>query len=87
MCIRDSSNDAVDVSAIAQIFGGGGHIKAAGCTVHGQPRDIVIDVYKRQVYTSRYLKERRNGKNKLEAVSIAHKSNMLSIITLSLIHI
>ena len=29
------------------------------------------------VYTSRYLKERRNGKNKLEAVSIAHKSNML----------
>ena len=36
------------------------------------------------VYTSRYLKERRNGKNKLEAVSIAHKSNMLSIITSAL---
>ena len=33
------------------------------------------------VYTNRYLKERRNGKNKLEAISIAHKSNMLSIIT------
>ena len=30
------------------------------------------------VYTNRYLKERRNGKNKLEAISIAHKSNMLS---------
>ena len=28
------------------------------------------------VYTNRYLKERRNGKNKLEAISIAHKSNM-----------
>ena len=38
------SNDAVDVSAIAQIFGGGGHIKAAGCTVHGQPRDIVMNI-------------------------------------------
>ena len=36
------------------------------------------------VYTSRYLKERRNGKNKLEAISIAHKSNMLSIITSAL---
>ena len=36
------------------------------------------------VYTSRYLKERRNGKNKLEAVRIAHKSNMLSIITSAL---
>ena len=36
------------------------------------------------VYTNRYLKERRNGKNKLEAVSIAHKSNMLSIITSAL---
>ena len=38
------SNDAVDVSAIAKIFGGGGHIKAAGCTVHGQPRDIVMNI-------------------------------------------
>ena len=28
------SNDAVDVSAIAQIFGGGGHIRAAGCTIN-----------------------------------------------------
>ena len=37
-------NAAVDVSAIAQIFGGGGHIKAAGCTVHGQPRDIVMNI-------------------------------------------
>ena len=36
------------------------------------------------VYTNRYLKERRNGKNKLEAISIAHKSNMLSIITSAL---
>ena len=33
---------------------------------------------------NRYLKERRNGKNKLEAISIAHKSNMLSIITSAL---
>lgn len=36
------------------------------------------------VYTNRYLKERKNGKKKLEAISIAHKTNMLSIITSAL---
>lgn len=36
------------------------------------------------VYTTRYLKERGNGKRKLEAVQIAHKTNMLSIITSAL---
>ncbi|MDD7209244.1 MAG: MMPL family transporter, partial [Lachnospiraceae bacterium] len=36
------------------------------------------------VYTNRYLKERRNGKQKLDAVMTAHKTNMLSIITSAL---
>ena len=31
----------VDVSAIAVEFGGGGHVRAAGCTVKGKPEDIV----------------------------------------------
>jgi len=30
----------VDVSAIAQSFGGGGHVKAAGCTVRGSLEDV-----------------------------------------------
>ena len=30
---KDSTNEA-NVGAIAQHFGGGGHVKAAGCTIH-----------------------------------------------------
>ena len=29
------SNEIVDVAAIASMFGGGGHVRAAGCTLHG----------------------------------------------------
>lgn len=35
------SNDYVDVSQIASGFGGGGHIRAAGCTMMGLPRDVI----------------------------------------------
>lgn len=35
------SNGKVDVSRIAMLLGGGGHVRAAGCTIEGQPRDIV----------------------------------------------
>ena len=38
------SSDRVDVSRIARTFGGGGHVKAAGCTVVGQVRDIVMNI-------------------------------------------
>ncbi len=38
------SDDMVDVSAIAQEFGGGGHIRAAGCTMEGNMRDIVMNI-------------------------------------------
>lgn len=38
------ANGNVDVSRIAQMFGGGGHVKAAGCNVHGEPRDIVSNI-------------------------------------------
>lgn len=31
----------VDVSAVASIFGGGGHKKAAGCTLSGTPYDVI----------------------------------------------
>ena len=35
------SNGKVDVSAVAVKFGGGGHIRAAGCTVSGTYQDII----------------------------------------------
>lgn len=35
------SASSVDVSRVAGIFGGGGHIRAAGCTMNGSPFDVV----------------------------------------------
>lgn len=35
------STDNVDVSAIAEYFGGGGHKKAAGCTMSGTYHDVI----------------------------------------------
>lgn len=35
------STDKVDVSKIASYFGGGGHVKAAGCTMAGTIHDVV----------------------------------------------
>lgn len=35
------SNGAVDVSKIASYFGGGGHVRAAGCTMQGCVYDVV----------------------------------------------
>lgn len=35
------SNGLVDVSAIAKFFGGGGHVRAAGCTIEGAAFDVI----------------------------------------------
>lgn len=35
------SNENVDVSMIASLFGGGGHIRAAGCTMKGTCHDVI----------------------------------------------
>lgn len=35
------SNDIVDVSRIAEYFGGGGHVRAAGCAIKGSPFDVI----------------------------------------------
>lgn len=35
------SQDLVDVSRIAKLFGGGGHVHAAGCTMSGNLHDVV----------------------------------------------
>lgn len=38
--LRANNRDAVDVSKIAVFFGGGGHVKAAGCTIKGTYQEI-----------------------------------------------
>ncbi|MEG0687717.1 MAG: DHHA1 domain-containing protein, partial [Hungatella sp.] len=35
------SNSIVDVSKIASYFGGGGHVRAAGCTMSGSIHDVI----------------------------------------------
>ena len=35
------SNGPVDVSTVCAYFGGGGHVKAAGCTMHGTIYDVI----------------------------------------------
>ena len=40
------SNDNVDVSKIAQYFGGGGHKKASGFTMAGTPFDVLNNLSK-----------------------------------------
>lgn len=38
------SNGYVDVSAIASFFGGGGHVRAAGCTMKGTVHDVINNI-------------------------------------------
>ena len=35
------SNDTIDVSKVASYFGGGGHVRAAGCTMDGSVHDVI----------------------------------------------
>lgn len=35
------SGGKIDVAKIAQFFGGGGHVRAAGCTMNGTPHDVI----------------------------------------------
>ncbi|MCM1244928.1 MAG: bifunctional oligoribonuclease/PAP phosphatase NrnA [Roseburia sp.] len=48
------SNQIVDVSRIASFFGGGGHIRAAGCTVKGSAFDVINNITE---HIERQLKE------------------------------
>lgn len=38
------SNHDIDVSKVAKFFGGGGHVKAAGCTISGNVYDVINSV-------------------------------------------
>ena len=35
------TGEKANASAICENFGGGGHVKAAGCTMTGEPQEIV----------------------------------------------
>ncbi len=39
-----SCTDAIDVSRVCAHFGGGGHVRAAGCTIRGEYENIVNDL-------------------------------------------
>lgn len=46
------SEDSIDVCAVCNAFGGGGHKKAAGCTLEGSPKEIikiVVEEIKKQL--------------------------------------
>ena len=49
------SRGAVDVAKIAAVFGGGGHARAAGCTLGGTRYDVINNL-------SRYVEEQLNAK-------------------------
>lgn len=38
------AKDYIDVSRVCRVFGGGGHVKAAGCTMQGTVHDIVNNI-------------------------------------------
>ncbi len=40
------SNGAVNVSEVAQMLGGGGHVRAAGCIVNGTQHDVINNITK-----------------------------------------
>lgn len=40
------SDGSVDVSKVTKIFGGGGHMRAAGCTVNGTQHDVINNITK-----------------------------------------
>ena len=48
------SNGMVDVSRVAAIFGGGGHVRAAGCTMNGTSHDCINNI-------SKYIAEQLRG--------------------------
>ncbi|MBR6329113.1 MAG: bifunctional oligoribonuclease/PAP phosphatase NrnA, partial [Lachnospiraceae bacterium] len=51
------SDDSVDVAAIAVAFGGGGHNRAAGCTMNGNIHDVINSL-------SKYIEDSLNSTDK-----------------------
>lgn len=51
----------VDVSKVAAFFGGGGHVRAAGCTINGTFYDVVNNISKQ---IELQMKAREEGNRK-----------------------
>lgn len=51
------SNDKVDVSRVAAFFGGGGHVRAAGCTMSGSVHDVINNL---SAHIEKQLKEQED---------------------------
>ena len=49
------SNGSVNVAEVAQLFGGGGHARAAGCTMNGTVYDVINNL-------SRYIEQQFESK-------------------------
>lgn len=56
------SNGELNVSRIAVYFGGGGHIKAAGCSMHGSVHDVINNL---TAHIEAQLKEIEGSNNQL----------------------
>lgn len=55
------TNSDLDVSRIAQAFDGGGHVKAAGCTVTGQVKEIIGNLCEQVMLQWEEMENKRNG--------------------------
>ena len=55
------SNENVNVAQIAQLFGGGGHAKAAGCTMNGTVYDVINNL-------SRYVEQQFKDKDNQNSI-------------------
>ena len=49
------SQNIVDVSRVASFFGGGGHVRAAGCTMSGSIHDVINNL---SLHIEKQLNER-----------------------------
>lgn len=56
------SNEIIDVARIAAMFGGGGHVRAAGCTVHTQDRKIEEVVEQIEADIAAQFEAQRSGR-------------------------
>lgn len=57
------SQSYIDVAAICGKFGGGGHIRAAGCTLNGSPHDVVNTLTREIEFQMQSLEKEQSGEN------------------------
>lgn len=53
------SNESVDVAKVASYFGGGGHMRAAGCTMSGTYHDVINNL---SLHIAEQLEQGENGR-------------------------